>query len=69
MSGFDLAREARKLRAGLKVLYMSGYTDHHVKGDWPADETTGFIEKPFTAALLIRRVREALNGHVAVDSR
>jgi two-component system, cell cycle sensor histidine kinase and response regulator CckA len=62
MSGRELADRLAQLRPGLKVLYMSGYTDNVVlyhgvnAGDRP------FIQKPFTPRSLARKVREVLDG-------
>ena len=59
-SGFDLAREIRELRPDIKLLLMSGYTDNRVSNSWMLDSGTPFLQKPFTAASLTRKVREAL---------
>ncbi len=61
-SGFELLRTMRQSRAGLKVLYMSGYTDNQVSRSWTVDPGTPFIQKPFTAAALTQKLREALAG-------
>ncbi len=60
MSGRDLAERMEKLRPGIKILYMSGYTDqaiiHH--GILAAD--TVLLQKPFTLHALAGKLREAL---------
>jgi CheY-like chemotaxis protein len=62
LSGFDLAREARRRRPELKVLFMSGYAE----SAHPADELLGLgllvLDKPFTKDALARKVRQALAG-------
>jgi len=59
-SGFDLAREIREKRPDIKLLLMSGYTDNRVSNSWMLDSGTPFLQKPFSAASLTRKVREAL---------
>jgi DNA-binding NtrC family response regulator len=65
-SGFDVAREIRAVRPEIKVLLMSGYTDNRVSSSWELDSATPFLQKPFTAAGLGHKVREALKSRAAV---
>jgi two-component system cell cycle sensor histidine kinase/response regulator CckA len=60
LSGFDLAKAVTESRPDVKVLYMSGYTDNQVISSWVLDPETPFLHKPFTAAALTHKVREAL---------
>jgi two-component system, cell cycle sensor histidine kinase and response regulator CckA len=60
MNGFDLAIEVRKLHPHIKVLYMSGYTDSRVGASWQLQDGTAFLQKPFIAEALARKVREVL---------
>jgi signal transduction histidine kinase/CheY-like chemotaxis protein len=62
MSGTDLARELKAARPGLRVLYMSGYTDGGVSNQGMLTAGTPFIQKPFTRATLSRTVREVLDA-------
>jgi signal transduction histidine kinase/CheY-like chemotaxis protein len=62
MSGTDLASQVQALRPGIRVLYMSGYTDSDVIGRGVLAPDTPFIQKPFTSAALSRKVREVLGG-------
>jgi len=61
MGGAELAERLKKERPELKVLFMSGYSEH-------AGEESGQISlqviltKPFSIATLIGRVREVLGG-------
>ena len=55
-SGIDLARQLRIQRPDLKVLYMSGYSSNIPTND----TSTAFLKKPFTAELLVERVRSLL---------
>ena len=62
MSGLELAKEIRALRPGIRVLFMSGYTGNNVVSQGIIDADTPFIQKPFTAAALDRKVQEVLGG-------
>jgi signal transduction histidine kinase/CheY-like chemotaxis protein len=61
LSGTELAKRLLALRPATRVLYMSGYAGDDLVGRG-LDETAGFIEKPFTAVALGRRVRETLDS-------
>ena len=65
MSGRVLAENLALARPGMKVLYMSGYTDGAIVHHGTLDPGTHFIAKPFGAADLRRKVREVLDGDVA----
>ena len=60
MSGIELAAAVRQRRPGIKVLYMSGYTDSRVRGYRLLVASTTVLQKPFNSASLAQRVREAL---------
>jgi DNA-binding NtrC family response regulator len=60
MNGRDLAERMRQMRPEIKVIYMSGYTDNLVLQGGMVEEGSDFIQKPFTADTLARRVRAAL---------
>ena len=66
MSGGELAESARAMRAEMKVLYMSGYTDSSTVHNGSQRDPVPFLQKPFTPLELGRRVREAL-GTVAPE--
>ena len=67
MSGTELAAHAAGMRPGLPVLFMSGYADAAVMGDGPLAVGANFVQKPFTAERLGRKVREALD-RPAIDA-
>ena len=63
-SGRELALEVQALRPDISILYMSGYTDDAVIRRGVLEEGMAFIQKPFGADDLVRRVREVLaSGH------
>jgi PAS domain S-box-containing protein len=62
ISGIELAKAVREARPGIRVLYMSGYTDSQMNNSWMVDEDVPFLQKPFTTAALAQKVQEALAG-------
>jgi two-component system cell cycle sensor histidine kinase/response regulator CckA len=64
MSGRELGEQIRVLRPGLKVLYMSGYTDDPILRIGIMEAGIPFLQKPFTADELARKVREVLDSEV-----
>jgi signal transduction histidine kinase/CheY-like chemotaxis protein len=62
MSGGDLAYILREKRAGLKVLFMSGYTDDMLAGHGVLAGETQLIQKPFTADALGKKIRDVLDA-------
>jgi len=61
MSGRELAERVRERRHGIKVLYMSGYTDDAIVHHGVLEAGTHFLEKPFTPDALAWKVREVLD--------
>ncbi|MEX2221379.1 MAG: response regulator [Candidatus Rokuibacteriota bacterium] len=61
MSGRELAERLSPRRPDLSVLYMSGYTDDAVIRHGVLGAGTAFLQKPFTPAALVQRVRETLD--------
>ena len=68
MGGRQLAKRLLGLRPGLRVLYMSGYADDVINNRGALPENTLLLPKPFTRAVLLRKVREALNAKISLSS-
>jgi len=60
VGGFELAGRVEKLRPGMRVLYMSGYTDNAIVEHGILGEGAEFITKPFGPERLAARVRAVL---------
>ena len=58
MGGGELKRKVVEKFPAMKVLFMSGYTDNSVANRDVFDSANEFLEKPFTADGLSRKVRE-----------
>jgi PAS domain S-box-containing protein len=63
MNGNELYKRIASMRPEIKVLYMSGYTDDAIAHRGVLDESTAFIQKPFKADNLLRKVRQVLDAH------
>jgi len=62
MSGKDLLEKLRKVRPGLKCLYMSGYPANVIAHQGVLEEDVHFLHKPFSTADFAAKVREALEN-------
>ena len=62
VSGRELAEELHARRGGMKVLYMSGYTDNAIVNTGILHKEVAFLPKPFTPAALTEKVREVLES-------
>lgn len=62
MNGRDLANEVVSRRPGVRVLFMSGYTDNVIVHHGIVDNNVNFISKPFAPESLAQRVRQLLRS-------
>ena len=60
MGGAELAQRLRALNPGIRVLFMSGYTERGAT--FQLTPGAAFLQKPFSAATLAHRVRELLDA-------
>jgi CheY-like chemotaxis protein len=61
MSGRDLAAQLTSERPGLKVLFISGYTDDTIVRHGVLDGGVAFLQKPFNLKSLAEKIREVLS--------
>ncbi len=61
MSGRELAGHLAFMKPGMKVLYMSGYTDDAIVRHGVLEKGVNFIQKPFSLVKLAQKVREVLD--------
>ena len=62
MGGRELAQRLTALQPGLKVLYLSGYTDDAIVHHGVLDAGVAFLQKPFKPDDLVRKIRAVLDG-------
>jgi two-component system cell cycle sensor histidine kinase/response regulator CckA len=65
MSGAETAARLLAIRPGLKLLYMSGYTDDAVVLHGVLRSEAAFVQKPITPDALLSKVREVLDSSAA----
>ena len=62
INGRELARRVTASRPDVKVLFVSGYTGEAVHQRGLLEPGVAFLQKPFTAEVLARKVREVLGS-------
>jgi PAS domain S-box-containing protein len=68
LNGTALAEELTRRRPGLRVLYISGYTDDEAVLSSPLGPDAQFLAKPFLPGELVRAVRAILTGPGSAES-
>jgi len=61
VTGKDLAQKLLIDNPNLKILYISGYTDEDLLGPNIVSGNSEFLQKPFTASSILRKVRDILD--------
>ncbi len=62
MSGRELATNVTARRPGIRVLFMSGYTDNVITTGGMLETGIAFLQKPFSPTILVTKVREVLTS-------
>jgi PAS domain S-box-containing protein len=62
LSGPELAAQIGAVRQGLKVLFVSGYTDDTVFRHGVLEGGVAYLQKPFNLKALAQKIREVLSG-------
>ena len=62
MGGKELSEKIKTLKPGVKLLFISGYTDEAVVRQGILDRKIPFLQKPFTPQALASKVREVLDS-------
>jgi PAS domain S-box-containing protein len=62
LSGRELATRLAAKRPGLKILYISGYTDDSIFRHGVLEGGMAFLQKPFNLKSIAQKVREVLDG-------
>ena len=63
INGDELARQMRRLTPGIKVLYLTGYSDNIFADRTMLWEDEAFVEKPCSVEALLQAVSLLLSGH------
>lgn len=61
MNGKEMVKKIKLLRPGIKILFMSGYTDEIISAQDFLDDGTRFITKPFDFPVLVSMIGEQLS--------
>ena len=61
INGQILSGQLCQTRPGLRVLFVSGYTDNAVAHQGVLEPGVAFLEKPFSPVALTRKVRQVLD--------
>ena len=68
MNGPELAENLSTVRPGIKVLYVSGYSDNDIGDHGVLDPRIELLQKPFTPQTLARKIRNVIRERSDVQS-
>ena len=68
MNGGELREQLLLLIPGIPVLFISGFPSLDIERYGISTGSTQFLQKPFTASLLIQRSRDILESRVATQT-
>ncbi len=68
MRGMEVAEKVRAIKPGIEVLFMSGYAQPVLTSLGRLDPSVALVEKPFSAADLLAKAGQVLNGHFPAGS-
>jgi two-component system cell cycle sensor histidine kinase/response regulator CckA len=67
MTGDELARRLRQNQPGLKVLYLTGFSDRLFKEKVTLWQDEAFLDKPCSVKGLLEAVSLLVSGHVNAE--
>jgi two-component SAPR family response regulator len=67
LNGRDFANQLLAIRADLKIIFMSGYTDNAIVREGLSDPRLNYIQKPFTLDALSGKVEEVLRDKTSTS--
>jgi PAS domain S-box-containing protein len=67
LSGRELATRLSSERPGLRILYISGYTDDSIFRHGVLEGGVAFLQKPFNLKSIAEKIREVLDGQTVVS--
>jgi CheY-like chemotaxis protein len=62
MTGLELAARLKESHPGLRMLYMSGYSERAAAESMQTDPSIRLLSKPFSRSALLRAVHELLKN-------
>ncbi len=65
LSGSELTKRIEAIRPGIRILYMSGYTDQAIMHHGILGPDIVLLQKPFTLSALAHKLRDALTKQTA----
>ena len=64
MDGEETYHQLRRIRADVRVILASGYSEQEIARRFAGQELAGYVEKPYQAAALSAKLRQVIKGSV-----